>query len=45
MSAAPVPNWRQLAEAASHETHSAKLLQMVAHLCEALDTCKLMKAH
>ena len=37
MAAAPVPNWRQLAEAASRETDSATLLQMVAQLCDALD--------
>jgi hypothetical protein len=40
MAAAPVPNWRQLAEAASKETDSAKLLRIVGQLCESLD-----KAH
>lgn len=37
MSAAPVPNWRQLAEAASNESDHAKLLQIVGQLCNALD--------
>jgi hypothetical protein len=37
MSAAPVPNWRQLAEAASRETDPAKLLQIVGQLCRSLD--------
>jgi hypothetical protein len=37
MAAAPVPNWRQLAEAASKEPNSAKLLQTVEQLCESLD--------
>ena len=37
MAAAPVANWRQLAQAASQETDSTKLLQMVADLCDALD--------
>jgi len=37
MSAAPAPNWRQLAEAASHETDPAKLLEIVGQLCDSLD--------
>ena len=37
MSAAPAPNWRQLAEAASHESDPAKLLQIVGQLCDSLD--------
>jgi hypothetical protein len=37
MSAAPVPNWRQLAEAASRESDPAKLLQIVGQLCRSLD--------
>jgi hypothetical protein len=37
MCAAPVPNWRQLAEAASNERHHAKLLQIVRQLCDSLD--------
>ena len=37
MSTAPVPSWHQLAEAASNETDSAKLLQIVRQLCDSLD--------
>jgi hypothetical protein len=37
MSAVPVPNWRQLAEAASRESDPAKLLQIVGQLCRSLD--------
>ena len=37
MSAAPVPNWRQLAEAASRESDPAKLLEIVGQLCRSLD--------
>ena len=37
MSAAPVPNWRPLAEAASKEHDHEKLLQAVRELCDALD--------
>jgi hypothetical protein len=37
MPAARVQNWRELAEAASKETDSTKLLEMVAQLCDALD--------
>jgi hypothetical protein len=37
MSAAPVPNWRPLAEAASKEHDHEKLLQVVRELCDALD--------
>jgi hypothetical protein len=37
MSAAPVPNWRQLAEAASRESDPAKLLHIVGQLCDSLD--------
>ena len=37
MCAAPVPNWRQLAEAASKETDHNKLLKIVGQLCDSLD--------
>jgi hypothetical protein len=37
MSAARVPNWRPLAEAASKEHDHEKLLQVVRELCDALD--------
>jgi hypothetical protein len=37
MTAAPVPNWRPLAEAASKEHDHEKLLQVVRELCDALD--------